>query len=63
MANTSLERLQTAYGIGPNETPSLTAKDTGTANSGDTGTDDIIDNNRTRIEEIEDALKALGLLA
>jgi hypothetical protein len=63
MANTDPERLRTAYGIGPNTTPSLTAKDTGTANSGDAGTDSIIDNSRTRIEEIEDALKTLGLLS
>lgn len=41
----------------------LTAKDAGTANSGDATTDGVIDNNRTRIEEIEGALQALGLLS
>ena len=40
----------------------LTAKDAGNANSGDSATDDIIDNNRTRIEEIEAALQREGVL-
>jgi hypothetical protein len=41
---------------------SMTAKDAGTANSGDATTDGIIDNNRTRIEEIETQLKRLQIL-
>jgi len=44
------------------EQDALTTKDTGTANSGDATTDGIIDNNRDRIEEIETALKAVGIL-
>lgn len=62
MADTSKERLRTGYGIGPNETPSLTAKDTGTVNSGDSTTDGVIENNRTRIEELENMLIEAGLL-
>lgn len=38
----------------------LTAKNTDTATSSDA---DIVDNNRTRIEEIETALQNLGLLS
>ena len=45
----------------------LTAKDTATLSSGGAATlstsdSDVIDNNRTRIEEIETALQNLGLL-
>lgn len=39
-----------------------TAKDTGTVNSGDATTDGVIENNRTRIDEIEAALVELGML-
>lgn len=63
MSDTSKERLRTGYGIGPNETTSLTPKDAGTVD-GTYGTSeaDVIKNNRTRIEEMEDVLKAAGLL-
>ena len=43
--------------LDPSDAWSLTAKDTGTANSGDATTDGVIDNNRTRIEELEAMLK------
>lgn len=45
------------------EQAALTDKNTDTANSGDATTDDIIDNNRDRIAEIEAALQAVDLLA
>lgn len=41
----------------------LTAADETTVNSGDSGTDDVIDNHTARIGEIEAALIAVGLLA
>jgi hypothetical protein len=40
----------------------LTAADSGTINSGDATTDGVIDNNRTRIGELETKLQALGLI-
>lgn len=40
----------------------LTAEVAGAANSGDSGTDDIIEANRTRIGEIEAVLIANGML-
>ena len=45
------------------EQSALTAEDSGTVNSGDSGTDDVIEANRTRIGEIEAALQAADLLA
>lgn len=42
--------------------PALTGKSGVTPNTGDAGTDSLISNNRTRIEEIETALQNLGLL-
>jgi hypothetical protein len=41
----------------------LTAQDAGVVNSGDATTDGVIENNRTRIAEIEAALQTYGLLA
>lgn len=51
-----------ASGVPVRDPMVLTAQDTGTVNSGDTTTDDVIENNRTRIDEIETALVDLGLL-
>lgn len=42
--------------------PSLTAENSGTVDSGDATTDAVIENLRTRIAEIEDALQDLGYL-
>lgn len=65
MAQTDPERLATAYGFGPeNGTPSLTAKDgSALVPTFDTTEADVIDNNRTRISEIEAVLQELGILA
>lgn len=52
------------YGVTPVVQPTaLTAANAGTLNSGDATTDTIIGNMRTRINELETKLKALGLLA
>lgn len=40
----------------------LTAEETGTVDSGDATTDDVINNIRIRVGEIETALQNLGLL-
>lgn len=40
----------------------LTAKNAGAVSTTDATTDAVIENNRTRIEEIEQALQNLGLL-
>lgn len=43
-------------------TDALTAIDTGTVNSGDSTTDDVIDNIRTRLNELEAILQKYKLI-
>jgi len=61
---TATNQLLSFYGVSPVvQQTALTAKDGGAINSGDAGTDVIIGNNRTRIEELKVALQNLGFIA
>lgn len=52
------------FGAEPVARPSaLTASDATAINSGDAGTDDVIENLRTRVQELESKLQDLGLLS
>ena len=52
------------FGSAPTTQPTaLTAEDAGTINTGDATTDDVIENMRTRIADIEGKLQSLGLIA
>lgn len=64
MAQTNVARLRAAYGLGSdNGTPALTAVDNSTVNGSYNTTEaNVIQNNRTRIDEIIIALRDLGYI-
>lgn len=65
-ANDVIVYKENASGVWERQTAAqtaLTGKDAGAVNSGDATTDGVISNNRTRIEEIEVQLQALGILS